>query len=762
MACLGLVIASAAAAHAQSPRVVGDTGWVEVAGPGAPAPYYLYTQAGTAAATAPTNFKSLLPSKYGVARAGISGGIRQDNQAPADKAVYSVRYDRVFKLLDNANLNLSNIFTAELRFGGAGNTNKASASAAMVLYQEKTAGAGDWELANFDANVEIFGDGTNKSVSDKFNVATKTLAASDRRYFLRAEVYSTADSVAGSGLDTTAVSDSRTFGGSRAGMTASASFTTPDNNFNPRAATKLDAARRYGLTGSGIRIGMIEPGNPYTGDLIHKDLEGRVGTVNGNVAGQMADEHATAVAGILAGANADLEKQGFAPKSTVVSAATSSYASLRDMLSDVINAGATVINMSAGTELGAAPDPWFNRRRIDEKLSDNPRVSFVVAAGNDGVPDAQGASTVSNEGGSLNGISVGALNRTGTARASFSSFSLAETQKPDIVAPGEEILSMSARDTDGVGGVNEYRRHFLGSDFDSVGGNPSSGAVNGTSFAAPMVAGSVALMQEYAARANQTHDARASDSRVLKAVLLNSANRSVKQSDGSAWTQYTDKVEVDGKETTRVWRSLNTELGAGALDLERTMYTFATPEARAADDATGRNMTIDLATNDGKLARDRYWDLQHINAPVAQENGWATVDYLLGELPGGIAFTSTLCWHTQLRVVNASYLEQTPVLNLYLYEEGTDDGNLPGWEPANPNADQLIAFTADAGGTVRLMNLMLDNPGRYYLQVRSEFILDALFFKRDFDFGLAFTVPAPAGSFTLLALVGLASRRRRA
>lgn len=763
MASMGLALACASAVHAQSPRVAGDTGWVQLTGPGVPAPYYLYTQAGTAAGTAPANFTSLSPNKFGVARAGVSGGVRQDNQAPADKSTYSVRYDRVFKLLDNADLSLSNIFTAELRFGGAGNTNKASASAVMVLYQEKTAGAGDWELANFDANVEIFGDGTNKSITDKFNVATKTLAASDRRYFLRAEVYSSAESVAGSGLDTTAISDSRTFGGARAGMSASMALTTPNNTFNSRAAAKLDAARRYGLTGKGVRIGMIEPGNPYAGDLIHKDLEGRVGTVNGVVEGQMADEHATAVAGILAGANADLAKQGFAPKATVVSAALSSYDSTRDLLTRVINTGATVINMSAGTPLEAAPDVWFNRRRIDEKLSDNPQVSFVVSAGNDGSPAGPGSNTVSNEGGSLNGISVGALNRTGTARADFSSFSLLEnSQKPDIVAPGEEVLAMSARDTDGVGGVNEYRRHFLGSDFDhKAGASATSGAISGTSFAAPMVAGSVALMQEYAAMANQTHDARASDSRVLKAVLLNSADRSVKESGGAAWRQYTDKVEVDGKEATRVWRSLNAELGAGALDLERTMYTFATPEARRADDAAGRNITIDLATNNGKLERDRYWDLQRINAPVAEPNGWATVDYLLGDLPGGITFTSTLCWHSQLRVVNNSYLEQTPVLNLLLFEEGTDDGNLPGWEQANPLADTLIAFTEDQGGTVRLMNLLLDNPGRYYLQVRSQFILDPLFFRRDFDFGLSFTVPTPSGGMVVCTMLLAAARRRR-
>lgn len=748
----------AAPALAQS-LISNDSGWLLQTG--TTAPYFTYTQAGsgTLAGNAPTEFHRV---QSGVlVRAGATAAAQRTNAA-SDQGSYSLRYERSFILKENADVWLAQFLSAQVTKAGLPpNTISAGAVARVEVFKQ---GVGNtWVPTGIFNELRLddqVANGTWELKDGAKMISGALTADATKKYTVRAEVLASVAGV-GAGAGPSGTVDTKGFNAGREGQAASFALTPSGLNYDSRKGVGVDAARRYGLTGKDIKIGIIEPGNPYTGQLQHVDTPA-IDLNNGGVAGQHMSEHATAVAGILASKNAALDKQGVAPSSRVVSAALSSYASNINVWSNLVTAGCTVINMSAGTELGQQPDDWLQRWRIDSYLNTRPDVAFVVSAGNDGAP-AQGQSTVTNQGGTLNGISVGALNRDGKAWATFSSFSRTDNlAKPDIVAPGEYILTTATRDVDGVAGNNDYRRVFMGGDFDRKDGTATAGETSGTSFAAPFVAGAAALMQEYAKMAPQTHDARAYDSRVIKAVMLNSASTNVLDSGGGKWQQYRDKVDVNGKQTDRVWRSLNTQLGAGALDIGQAMYTYATPEARAADDAAGRNVKIDLATNQGKLERDRYWDLQHINKPAAEANGWATVDYLLGTLTGPVPLRTTLAWQTQASLVNNAVFEQTPVLNLYLFQEGAQDGNVPGWDPTKPNDDTLVVFTQENTGTVRLIDMLLALNGRYYLQVRSELILNDQFFQRsDFDFGIAVTVPASG----FIALVGpgalIASLRRR-
>lgn len=139
-----------------------------------------------------------------------------------------------------------------------------------------------------------------------------------------------------------------------------------------------------------------------------------------------------------------------------------------------VGMGARVINLSLGGELSQTV-----RRAID--YADGKGVVIVVAAGNDGGEIAKDRAA-----GLPNAITVGASG-VDDRRAPFSSYGNAV----DVVAPGADILSLRARRTDValVAGLEGYAagRNFVGADARHY-------RANGTSFAAPFVAGTASLI----------------------------------------------------------------------------------------------------------------------------------------------------------------------------------------------------------------------------------------------------------------------------
>ena len=140
-----------------------------------------------------------------------------------------------------------------------------------------------------------------------------------------------------------------------------------------------------------------------------------------------------------------------------------------------VGAGARVVNLSIG---GTEPSQAV-KRAID--YADGKGVVVVVAAGNDGKevgPYSPAALP--------NVIAVGATD-VNDQRASFSSYGAAV----DLVAPGTDILSLRARRTD-VALVAGLENYVKGRNF--VGPQASHYRANGTSFAAPFVAGAASLI----------------------------------------------------------------------------------------------------------------------------------------------------------------------------------------------------------------------------------------------------------------------------
>jgi hypothetical protein len=162
-----------------------------------------------------------------------------------------------------------------------------------------------------------------------------------------------------------------------------------------------------------------------------------------------------------------------------------------------VNSGSTVINLSIGASTPGpevAPKAAAVRRLLEVVLRIRPNVVFVAAAGNeaaglDGSNQFPGGAPLPNL------ITVGAVDSDGTS-ASFTNFAVAGGEVT-IAAPGVQVPM-------GVG----------------TDGNPYHS--DGTSFAAPMVAGAVALLQSLNPQLSATQ---------IKDILLATAATEVKDGD---------------------------------------------------------------------------------------------------------------------------------------------------------------------------------------------------------------------------------------
>lgn len=284
----------------------------------------------------------------------------------------------------------------------------------------------------------------------------------------------------------------------------------------PWAQTQLGVRRAHQIaTGAGQRVAVIDtgvtphprlPGLLGLGDYVQPGGDGRAGLLD-------CDAHGTLVAGIIAAASdPDTAFVGVAPDAQVLSIRQSSGAysyepprvegadgvgdalTLARSVSLAVDSGATVINISESACVLAADvsdlqDAGLGaalRRAVDSN------VVVVVAAGNLGSADGGScpAPNYDEESGGGVGVvatpawwddyvlTVGSVGRSGEP----SEFSLAGPWV-DVAAPGEEILSISP-----LPGSTGLANQLL------EGGRPQP--VQGTSFAAPYVAGTVALVRE--------------------------------------------------------------------------------------------------------------------------------------------------------------------------------------------------------------------------------------------------------------------------
>ncbi|AZI44742.1 peptidase S8 and S53 subtilisin kexin sedolisin (plasmid) [Deinococcus psychrotolerans] len=261
------------------------------------------------------------------------------------------------------------------------------------------------------------------------------------------------------------------------GSLGEAGDTNPD--FDPLHMIGADATRAAGLRGQGIRIGHLDTGV----DIFHPELQGKVvAFAEFNAVGKRVDskphdsaQHGTHTAGLLVG-----NTLGAAPDAKLISALVlpggegtfaEVIAGMQWVLDPDNNAdtddGANVVSLSLGVP--SSQDQQAFVLPVQNMLRAG--VVPVFAIGNYG-PDPQ---TTASPGNIPDVIGVGAVDQSGSV-APFSSRGPAiwtgaysgSFIKPDVVAPGVGI-----------------RSSFPGKGY---------GVLSGTSQAAPLVAGAVAVM----------------------------------------------------------------------------------------------------------------------------------------------------------------------------------------------------------------------------------------------------------------------------
>ncbi|MCN9243655.1 S8 family serine peptidase [Streptomyces sp. RY43-2] len=285
-----------------------------------------------------------------------------------------------------------------------------------------------------------------------------------------------------------------------------------------------------GLTGKGVTVAVLDTG----ADTGHPDLAGRVSQSKSFIEGQeVADRngHGTHVTSTVGGSGAasDGTERGVAPDATLAVGKVLSdegFGSESQIIAGMEWAArdvhAKVISMSLGsTEASDGTDPMAE---AVDTLSEETGALFVIAAGNTGAP-----SSIGSPGAADAALTVGAVDSADqpayftSAGPRFGDNAL----KPDITAPGVDILAARSQLLDGSG---YYTR------------------MSGTSMATPHIAGVAALLAE---QHPDWSGAR------LKDALMSTS----KQLDDSVYTVGAGRVSVPDAVTARVTATGSADLG---------------------------------------------------------------------------------------------------------------------------------------------------------------------------------------------------------
>jgi subtilisin family serine protease len=392
---------------------------------------------------------------------------------------------------------------------------------------------------------------------------------------------------------------------------------------------------------------------------------------------------------------------------------------------------ADVINSSWGFDETTGSE--FVGVTLDGLAHMYPQTTFVVSAGNAG----PSPNTVGNPGSAYNNITVGALSATGTytTPSGFSSRGPSTYSDPvngvlptpvrasvDIAAPGSAIYGAFYGGTTGQ---------------NSGGTDPTGGATDqyiqsaGTSFSAPIVAGAAALVVD-AAYANFPADLSSRDSRVVKAVLMNSADKTVGWDNGQTLS--------GGVITTT--QSLDYNVGAGALNLDSAYHQLLSG-------------TPGIPGTGGGNVLHTGWDLGVVS------EGLPTDYSITSLLEGGSLFNATLTWNRERYYLFDS---QGGVA----YDISQADLDLQVWSTDDGVPTDLIAASSSEYNNVEHLSFFLPDTDTYLLRVLwAGELFDLLDSDNLAEFGLAWSgspVPEPAtlatGALVLLVAVASAHRSR--
>jgi hypothetical protein len=539
-----------------------------------------------------------------------------------------------------------------------------------------------------------------------------------------------------------------------------------------------DAFYSRGITGQGTRTANVEGGHIWNAHetLLHVNEFAHdptawddPGTMD-NQQKDLVDYHATAIGMVIGGrtsvATPKAVQTGIAPGTNLASGAiATNWVSFDSGGFDVSTESfaapyaayfrtADVINSSWGfsapflDEFGA--DEYTVA--LDGLALAHPGTTLVIAAGNEADPDSNPSTppvtnTVAGPASGYNSIAVGALENNGSnvyeSVADFSSrgpqafyyievvddfpvlnYCLACRAAVDIVSPGTDLRAAAylgptgqnnptLPDTPGfpAGLADEDDLYFS--------------SLAGTSVSAPIVAGAAALIDS--ASYNSPHlaaNARSRDSRVVKAVLLNSADKI------PGWTNNPVEVSFGGPIFSATFQSLDYTSGAGALNI-----------GRAYEQYLGDDITQDVPGTDGGS--------QGLVAPTGWDFGLLGTDvdnfYLFdGPLAAGTIFDATLTWYRQ-RTFDADTFQLGDLgqadLDLYLVDTLTGE---------------IVAASASAFNTVEHIHFRLPATSQYALRVN---YFGAVFGETSsVEYGLAWStnsVPEPTNAALLMVALAI-------
>ncbi|MFD6431426.1 S8 family serine peptidase [Streptomyces venezuelae] len=286
-----------------------------------------------------------------------------------------------------------------------------------------------------------------------------------------------------------------------------------------------------GLTGKGVKVAVLDTG--FDGE--HPDLKGRVGESKSFIPGEeVADRngHGTHVASTVGGSGAASDggkEKGVAPGASLAVGKVLSdegFGSESEIIAGMEWAAkdidAKVVSMSLGSsEASDGTDPMA---AAVNSLSKETGALFVVAAGNTGAP-----SSIGSPGAADSALTVGAVDSADEAAYFTSQGPRAgdHALKPDLSAPGVDILAARSQLTEGEGFYTE---------------------MSGTSMATPHVAGVAALLAE-------RHPDWTGER--LKDALMSSS----RQVDASAYELGSGRVSVPDAVDSRVTATGSADLG---------------------------------------------------------------------------------------------------------------------------------------------------------------------------------------------------------
>lgn len=300
-------------------------------------------------------------------------------------------------------------------------------------------------------------------------------------------------------------------------------------------------------------------------------------------------------------------------------------------------------------------------RQIDAFTRANPQMLVVTSAGNNGA----GASTITSPGTGKNVLTVGAsgngnpavgngavVGAAPNAMAGFSSRGPAPAHrlKPDVVAPGNKIASIRAQ-----GIAPNVATNYLAHPDYKYGG--------GTSFAAPYVSGTAALIRQFLANGafhagNAAIGLRAAPSGMLiKAMIVNGAAPLAAANvpnDDEGWGRINLDRSINPAHLLLVYDSLDPNDPQNAAHAVMLQRNGVTRRDFAIQVAAGQPLSITMAyydRTDGGALGALVYDLDL----VVREPG--TLDLFRGGVPGSAAGESRRL-HTAPQKRNVAYRDR--------------------------------------------------------------------------------------------------------